>query len=332
VSRKDKLVIAIALFVFSALGIHAQGSAESAVIRLGDLNRAAVSLALPRMPEIRARVAGQVIVSVTVDLTTGKVVDANAISGDPLLRSPAVDAARRSVFKPPLSEFRSVFGVGRLIYRIKDFTGKVITRRRPKPLLTLFDMRESIINALAVKLEKPVYSEDARASCADGKVEILALYHYWSGKVLATKPISGDELLFAESENAVMRSKFRPAVIDGGFNADLYAIGKVVYNFDSYSKCLDLGIVNAKARRIPTPEIRDPNQRRVGTVKVKIVIDAASGLVKFARAVSGPATLREASEISARQAEFAPTLYTGPRLLVRAFLLFRYRADGSVKF
>ena len=67
------------------------------------LNSRAKSLPVPPYPETarRMRVAGMVVVEVTVD-ESGRVSEARATSGPVLLRQAAVDAARLARFQPPL--------------------------------------------------------------------------------------------------------------------------------------------------------------------------------------------------------------------------------------
>jgi TonB family protein len=69
----------------------------------GVLNARARKLPVPVYPE-RAKlmhVSGAVSVEVTVD-ESGRVIEARAVSGPPLLREPAVGAARRATFPPAL--------------------------------------------------------------------------------------------------------------------------------------------------------------------------------------------------------------------------------------
>lgn len=65
------------------------------------INGRAVNLVQPEYPEEarKARVVGQVAVQALVD-ENGKVISAAAVWGNPLLRSAAVEAARKSTFKP----------------------------------------------------------------------------------------------------------------------------------------------------------------------------------------------------------------------------------------
>jgi TonB family protein len=81
------------------------------------INGKAISLPHPRYPlsAKNANAAGEVKVLVTVD-ETGKVVTAQAISGHPLLRQPAEEAARLARFTPPSVSGRAVGFTGILLY------------------------------------------------------------------------------------------------------------------------------------------------------------------------------------------------------------------------
>ena len=91
---------------------------ERKVIRGGELNGRAISLPLPRYPEIAraAKASGSVTVEITID-ETGHVVEARAVSGHPLLQAAAVDAARQAVFAPTRLQGEPVKVAGALSYQ-----------------------------------------------------------------------------------------------------------------------------------------------------------------------------------------------------------------------
>lgn len=74
---------------------------KSAVVSGGVLNGKAISLPKPPYPQIArtARASGTVSVQVMID-ENGNVVSASAVSGHPLLRAAAVQAARQAKFTP----------------------------------------------------------------------------------------------------------------------------------------------------------------------------------------------------------------------------------------
>lgn len=96
---------------------QAKPPAPKGPISGGVLNGKAVRLVQPAYPAIAkaAHASGQVTVQVLVD-EEGNVVSATAISGHPLLRSPAAAAARQSKFSPTLLSGQPVKVSGMVIY------------------------------------------------------------------------------------------------------------------------------------------------------------------------------------------------------------------------
>lgn len=305
---------------------------EIKTITTGVLNEKAKILPMPKMPPVLARIAGQVIVQVRINLQTGDVVSATAVSGHPLLRLLAEKAAMEAKFEPILKEFDTIYATGVLIYKIENFNGKIIENKNPRPILPVIDSSKAIINGKAIKLEKPEYPENARNSCAKGKVEVLTLFHNTKGDVIAAKAISGNELLFESAEKAVMKSKFSTGNFDN-YN-DFYLLGKIVYNFDSFAKCLSAGIVNKKAIYLPKPQFSNPTNTKHFRIKeeqivaVQVVIDM-DGKVTSANAIFGHALLRSSCEYAARQAKFSP-VWDLPRILVSALLVYKFKPDGTI--
>lgn len=320
-------------FCFFTFFSLSHGQAEK-VVTVGVLNQKAKVLPMPKHPPAQPRMAGNVNIQVKVNLQNGEVVWAKAVSGHPLLRLPAENAAKQAKFNPILTEFDNFYATGVLVYKIEDFNSKTIENKKPKPILSVVDSRTAIINGKAINLEKPEYPEYARNSCADGKVEVLTLLNNWKGDVVAAKAVSGNEMLFATSEKAVMKSKFAPSNITT--DNDFYILGKIVYNFDSLSNCINAGIVNKKALSLPKPQIPNlnhPKHFRINEeqiVAVQIVIDE-SGKVITADAIFGHALLRQGCEFAARQAKFSPTLINGHPIKIKALLIYKFKPDGTIE-
>ena len=93
------------------------GNNSRAPISGGILNGKATSLPKPVYPAVAraARASGTVVVQVTVD-ESGKVTDARAVSGHPLLQAAAVAAARNARFSPTLLSGKPVRVTGLLTY------------------------------------------------------------------------------------------------------------------------------------------------------------------------------------------------------------------------
>jgi TonB family protein len=92
-------------------------SLKGRTISGGVLNGKATDLPQPEYPAAAraVRAAGSVMVQVTVD-ETGKVVSASAVTGHPLLRAAAVQAARNAKFEPTKVSGKSVNVSGVLTY------------------------------------------------------------------------------------------------------------------------------------------------------------------------------------------------------------------------
>jgi TonB family protein len=181
-----------------------------------------------------------------------------------------------------------------------------------------------ILNGKATYLPKPEYPQQAKDFCAGGKVEIRVLISE-KGAVLEAEAISGDTSLRDVSVEAVKKAKFSPT---HGIPVKIQGI--IVYNFDSLAKCIDVGVVNKKAKFIPKPEV--PKSRRgASRVVVQIVIDQ-SGKVTNARVISGHPLFHRAALESARAAVFYPTLINGPPILIRGLLVYKFSFGGEVSF
>ena len=89
-----------------------KGSASGAS-DVGMLNGHALKLGRPAYPDVAraAHAQGRVVVQVLID-PTGKVIDAQAVSGHPLLYAASVAAARQSLFSPTILSGRTVCVTG----------------------------------------------------------------------------------------------------------------------------------------------------------------------------------------------------------------------------
>ncbi|HUF02937.1 MAG TPA: energy transducer TonB [Aridibacter sp.] len=86
----------------------------------GVVNGQAISLPQPAYPSAARAVnaRGSVTVAVVID-RSGRVISASAVSGHPLLRSPAVSAARRARFRPTLLSGQPVEVSGTIVYNFQ---------------------------------------------------------------------------------------------------------------------------------------------------------------------------------------------------------------------
>ena len=86
----------------------------------GVINGRALQLVTPAYPTMArsSRVSGEVIVRVLID-KEGKVMAAQVLDGDPLLRAACIKAAKDSRFSPTLVEGKPVNVLGRIVYSFK---------------------------------------------------------------------------------------------------------------------------------------------------------------------------------------------------------------------
>lgn len=92
---------------------------------------------------------------------------------------------------------------------------------------------------------------------------------------------------------------------------------------DKAAKPIEGGLLNSKALSLPQPKLSEEAKRtkQSGKVTVRVVVDE-DGKVISAKAMNGPAVLREAAEAAARQATFAPTTQDGITVKVAGELVY----------
>ena len=94
-----------------------KGPFRGGMIHAGELNGSATKFPKPIYPREKSENAsGEVRVNVVID-ESGRVISANTVSGHPLLRAAAVDAARYAEFPPTLHNGKAVKVSGFIIYR-----------------------------------------------------------------------------------------------------------------------------------------------------------------------------------------------------------------------
>lgn len=190
-------------------------------------------------------------------------------------------------------------------------------------------IKSGILNGKAIQLPKPDYPQNAKDSCAGGKVEVEVLVSE-KGDVIEAKAISGDELLRESSVEAAKKVKFSQ---NSHFLVKVRGI--LIYNFDPFVKCISSGIVNKKAVNLPKPKVANiiyPKHLRITKeeiVAVQIVINM-EGKVIAATAISGHPMLQSPCKNAARQAKFSPIIATMPPIKIRALLVYKFKPDGTI--
>jgi TonB family protein len=226
------------LLWFAIVSISAQtpkNGPRIPVIKTGVLNKKALSpLPAPVLPSSvdRDEVArsGPVNVEALIDMN-GKVISAKAVSGHPLLRGSAEEAALKTRFRPTLINGPAIIVSGILAYELDSFryaSGKpvFVEREKPKGVTTARVVNNTSPNFI-LSLPKPRYPAAARAINADGEVNVKAMIGE-RGNVVSAKAISGHPLLRAAAVSAARRAKFKlPAPIPD--NVRVFV--NIVYNF-----------------------------------------------------------------------------------------------------
>lgn len=101
-------------------------------------------------------------------------------------------------------------------------------------------------------------------------------------------------------------------------------------------KCIDEGIINEKALKLPKPEIEnliDSGHFKLEyptNIRVKIIIDVITGEVINARVLDGHPLIRPYLLKSALEAKFRPTLIDSTPIFVRAILIYKINPDGKI--
>ncbi len=115
---KKQFLLFVSIFLFSAQIASAQTPAvQVRQISGGVLNGKALTLAKPAYPAAARAVEAEGSVNVNVTINeTGDVVSAEAVSGHPLLRAAAVNAARESKFAPTQLSGQPVTVTGIIVY------------------------------------------------------------------------------------------------------------------------------------------------------------------------------------------------------------------------
>jgi Ca-activated chloride channel family protein len=181
-----------------------------APISAGVLNGNALSLPKPQYPPMAraARVSGQVTVRVMID-EGGKVIQANASGGNPLLHAPAVAAARQAKFAPTKLSGRPVKVAGAIVF---DFdtsettptrssvavgaaaTARLLEEQKRRDLQTrLHSSLLALVDRLGDRAAKPD-AEEARF-VRDGKAEVQVWLTDKSDAIIAQLKGLGFEII-----------------------------------------------------------------------------------------------------------------------------------------
>ena len=146
---------------------------------------------------------------------------------------------------------------------------------------------------------------------------------YW----FPTYSYADEELIFDSGNTLHIRmqvrySDFTPARA----TLKVTEVGEDEGGTPSDTKPIEGGVLNAKALSLPKPVLSEEAKRlkESGKVTVRVTVDE-TGKVVSAKAMNGPAVLREAAEAAARQATFAPATEGGIVVRVTGDLIYEFK-------
>lgn len=259
---------------------------------------------------------GEVGVQIVID-EQGNVESAKGVFGHPYFRPMLEKASLTAKFKPTIVEGVPVKKTAVIVYKIVP----------PGP-----DEQGSnrqaldIINAQAIKLPKPIYTDEMKNLCATGEVEIEVELNE-DGTVHDARAISGDELLYEASIAAVKKARFQ--TFQG---PPVRSRGIVVYNFPERIKCIDVGNVQGKWIKEPKFSIH-PHSIVLDDIEIKIRvgIDPLTGEVLAAKILVGHPLNKLSLEKEALRMKFSPTFINSRPFIVKGFIQLRVKPDRPVQ-
>jgi TonB family protein len=187
--------------------------------------------AQPVYPAVAKQInaSGEVQVSIVIG-EDGRVVEAKAIKGHPVLRSAAEDAARKWVFKPTLLDGKPVKQPGTLAFVFmppppptSDPPAAETSAETPKKL----NVSGGVLQGNAIKRVQPPYPPIAKAARASGPVQVQITISE-TGEVIEAIVISGHPLLRDAALQAARQWLFKPTELSG---APVKVQGILTFNF-----------------------------------------------------------------------------------------------------
>ena len=220
--------------------------------------------------------------------------------------------------------------------------GRVVSLIAQNPLPK--EINGGILNGKAVKLVKPQYPDDVKASKIEGTVLVDVVIDE-NGNVASAaaviEPVKmpqrdgtvrelepANPILRQAAEKAALESKFSPTLLQG---QPVKVRGRIVYVFKadeapgSTDKAISGGILNSRAVQLPIPDYPAAASavRAEGSVNVRVVVDEAGNVIS-AQAISGHPLLQSAAVAAAREAKFAPTRLSGSPVKVTGIIVYNF--------
>jgi TonB family protein len=219
--------------------------------------------AQPIYPSIAKQInaSGEVLVVVIIG-ENGRVISAKAISGHPVLRSAAEDAARKWVFKPTEVGGKPVQVQGSLtfIFRPPPPTTSVPPTAAPSAETSKrISVSGGVLQGKAIKKVQPPYPPIAKAARASGAVQVQITVSE-TGEVIEAGVISGHPLLRDAALQAARQWLFQPTEVGG---APVKVQGILTFNFMLGDEEPAQGQITNSVSKYP------PNTEQLGKRKIE---------------------------------------------------------------
>jgi len=153
----------------------------------------------------------KVVLRIVID-KQGHVIEANLVSGHPILAGAAIDAVRQWKFRPYFVEKEPVEVETRATVEFSADPPQVATPK-PRPPQKLRVSR-AVAEGLLIRRVDPQYPREAMSKGIQGDVVLQATITR-EGNVGGLKFVSGDALLVEAAKDAVRQWKYRPYLLNG---------------------------------------------------------------------------------------------------------------------
>lgn len=202
-----------------------------------------------------------------------------------------------------------------------------------------------VLNGKAVSLPKPAYPVEARQDGASGAVAVDVVidengfvisavsqpYDQSAGKIedAAAERKEIHPALRTAAETAAMGARFSPTLLSG---QPVKIKGTIIYNFAVGGGMTGSGLLNGRAKTLPTPEYPAAALavRAAGSVSVRVTVDEEGNVIS-AEAISGHPLLRSAAVSAAREAKFVPVEDKGKPVKVTGVVTYNFTPGGDDK-
>jgi TonB family protein len=316
---------------------------------------------MPEYPEMArsAGMEGEVFIELDVD-TTGLVMAARVLRGQPIFHEAALAAGRRLRFTPGIKDGKlvSVIVAQRIVFDLPGRDGNQseqmssTAQRPPAPesgnqiyQFWMVDVKPEPLNRVM-----PDYPEVARSAGVEGEV-FVELEVDTTGLVRAARVLRGPSAFHEAALAAAKQYRFTPAVKEGKLVPVIVA-QRIVFDLSggdgdqaeqtssmrphalaSGGQPYQMDMVDRPPRMIGRPDAPEYPEPAVsagmeGDVFVEMVVDSL-GIVKEARVLRGPPIFHESALAAARKMRFTPATKDGEpvSVLVAQRVSFRLPKD-----